>query len=107
MPIPLFVAALVFAGLEYTSFTESRRYALAGLIFGICTFFIWHTSPWMVLLAIPAAFTAMLGGWIGRWIYHLLIEPTMITIMKFLLICTAQIPATLGIVDLFMRRTTP
>jgi len=106
VPIPLIIAALVFVGLEHTSFNEIRRYAIAGVIFGISTFFIWHTSPWMILLAIPAGLTAALGSWIGNWIYHLLEKPSFIGLMKFVLVCCAQIPAISGVIDLFMRRTT-
>jgi hypothetical protein len=106
VPIPIMIAALVFAALERTSLSEIRRYAIAGVIFGIFTFFIWHTSPWMILLAIPAGLTAALGSWIGNWIYRLLEKPSFIGLMKLVLVCCAQIPAVCGLVDLYMRRTT-
>jgi hypothetical protein len=106
VPIPLFIAALVFAGFEYTSFSLRRRYAIAGVIFAIFTFFIWHNATWMILLALPAGFTAALGSWIGSWLYGMLEKPSFVGLMKFLLICCAQIPAVSGVVDLFMRRTT-
>ncbi len=107
VPIPLFAAVVTFYLLERTSFREDRVYAITGLVFGVCTFFIWHSASWMVLLAIPAIVTMMLGGWIGKWLYQVIEKPSLETLMRFLLTTCAQIPAILGVVDLMMRRTTP
>ncbi|GCE24737.1 hypothetical protein KDA_02210 [Dictyobacter alpinus] len=107
IPIPLFVAALVYTLLRQSSFKENRILLISGFIFGICTFFIWHNSPWMLLLALPAAVTMLFGAWLGNYIYNIMEKPRMETLMSFLLATCAQIPAVLGIVDLFMRRATP
>ncbi|HEY7419480.1 MAG TPA: hypothetical protein VH593_30135, partial [Ktedonobacteraceae bacterium] len=107
IPIPLVVAALVFMGLQRSSFRESRRYAIAGLVFGCCTFLIWHTSPWFLVPALLAIIIMPLGARIGAWICDLILQPTFAGLMRFVLICCAQIPAALGVVDLILRRTTP
>jgi hypothetical protein len=106
VPIPIVIGALTFMALEHTSFSSRYRYAIMGVVFGLFTFLIWHNSPWMIFLAIPAGLTAALGSWIGEWIYGLLEAPTFIGLMKLVLICCAQIPAVSGVIDLFMRRTT-
>ena len=107
LPIPLFVAVVAFSLLEHSSFREERIFALSGLIFGICTFFIWHSATWMVLLAVPAAATMVLGARLGKWIYQIIEKPRMDTLLRLLLTTCAQIPAVLGVIDLIMRRTTP
>lgn len=107
VPIPLFVTALLYEGLRHTSFTEGRMFVVCGLFFGLCTTAIWHTTPWMALLAIPAAATMWLGSWIGKWIYRLIEKPSLPGLVKFLLIVCAQLPAFLGIIDLFLRHATP
>jgi hypothetical protein len=107
LPIPLFVAVVTFWLLEHSSLREGRIFTLSGLIFGICTFFIWHSANWMVLLAIPAAATMVLGARLGTWIYQVIEKPHMDTLLRLLLTTCAQIPAVLGVIDLVMRRTTP
>ncbi len=107
LPIPLFIAVVAFWLLEHSSFREGRIFALSGLIFGICTFFIWHSANWMVLLAMPAAATMVLGARLGKWIYQVIEKPRMDTLLRLLLTTCAQIPAILGVIDLIMRRTTP
>ncbi|GER86018.1 hypothetical protein KDW_01800 [Dictyobacter vulcani] len=107
MPIPLFVAAIVYSVLCHSSFKHNRILIISGLVFSICTFCIWHTSSWMILLAIPACATMLLGAWIGNYIYNIMEKPRLETLVSFLLATCAQIPAVLGIVDLFMRRATP
>ena len=107
LPIPLFVAVVTFSLLRRSSLREGRVFALSGLIFGICTFFIWHSANWMVLLAIPAAATMVLGAWLGKWIYQVIEKPRLETLLRLLLTTCAQIPAVLGVIDLVMRRTTP
>jgi hypothetical protein len=107
VPIPLFVAVVTFSLLRRTSFREDRIFAICGLVFGVCTFFIWHSANWMILLAIPAAATMMLGAWTGKWLYHVIEKPSLETLMRFLLTTCAQLPAILGVIDLFMRNTTP
>ncbi|GAC1666360.1 MAG: hypothetical protein PVS3B1_02490 [Ktedonobacteraceae bacterium] len=76
-------------------------------MFGVCTFFIWHSANWMILLAIPAGATMILGSQIGKWIYQVIEKPRLETLLRLLLTTCAQIPAALGVVDLIMRRTTP
>lgn len=107
VPIPLFIAALVVYTLQRGSFFGIRPYAIAGVIFGFCTFCIWHTASWEIVLALPAACTMVIGSWVGRWIYTLVDRPTFETFMRLLLTNCAQIPAALGVVDLFLRRLTP
>ncbi len=107
MPIPLFVAVLAFELLQRSSFTENRVYAICGAIFALCAYSVWHTTLWMILLAIPAALTMVSGAWIGKWLYQLLEKPTFEKLIKFMLISCAQLPAILGIVDLLLRRATP
>ncbi|GCE12616.1 hypothetical protein [Tengunoibacter tsumagoiensis] len=107
LPIPLFAAVLTFTLLHRTSFTETRCYLLSGIVFGVCTFGIWHDTPWKVLLALPAALTVLGGSYVGKWLYRLMEKPTLEDLMRFLLITCAQIPALLGVVDLFLRRSTP
>ncbi|GAC1363455.1 MAG: hypothetical protein NVS2B12_32760 [Ktedonobacteraceae bacterium] len=105
LPIPLFVAALVFEILRHTRLGQLSIFAWCGLAFGICTFGIWHTSIWMLLLILPGTFTFVLGTKFGRVLFQLIEEPTLDNVMKFLLITCAQVPAILGVVDLIMRRT--
>jgi len=107
VPIPLFLAVVVFSLLEHSSFNLRRCLALTGIVFGIGSFFIWHTSPWMVLLALTATLTTPLGFWLGQRVFNMIEHPTLETLMQFLLSTCAQAPAALGIVDLFMRRATP
>lgn len=107
LPIPLFVAVVTFWLLEHSSFREGRIFALSGLIFGVCTFFIWHSANGMVLLAMPAAATMVLGARLGKWIYQVIEKPRMETLLRLLLTTCAQIPAILGVIDLIIRRTTP
>ena len=107
VPIPLFVAVITYTILGYSSFKENRILILTGIVFSICTFAIWHTTPWMLLLAVPAGVTLLLGAWLGNYIYDMIEKPRLETLMHFLLATCAQIPATLGIIDLFMRRITP
>jgi hypothetical protein len=107
VPIPLMVAVLSYALLKRTKFNERWIMILTGMLFGVCTFFIWHSSPWFILLAIPAGFTMLIGGWIGNRIYDIIEKPTVDILTRFLLSTCAQAPAILGIVDLFMRRMTP
>jgi hypothetical protein len=98
---------VIYAALRNTSFREDRMLAIAGFCFGLCTFLIWHSAGWMILLAVPAAVLLPLGGWIGKWLYHSILEkPTVVTLAKFLSLTCMWIPALLGIIDLFMRATT-
>ena len=107
VPIPLFLVALVYVVLRRTSFREDRMLVIAGFCFGIGTFLIWHSTPWMMLLAVPAAVLVAFGGWIGKWLYRSILEkPTVVTLAKFLLLVCMWIPAVLGVVDLLMRTTT-
>ncbi len=107
IPIPLLIAALLFEGLQRTSFRERRCYAIAGLVFGCCTFLIWHADLWFIVLALLAAVIMPIGARIGTWLYALVEKPTFGGLLRFVLICCAQIPAALGVVDLILRRTTP
>lgn len=107
LPIPLFVAVLAFTILQKTSFTESHCYIICGAIFGLCAFAIWHVSPWMALLSIPAGITMWIGSKAGKWLYDLIEKPTLEDLMRFLMTTCAQIPGLLGVVDLILRRTTP
>jgi hypothetical protein len=106
VPIPLMVAVVCFYLFERSSLNRRRNLALTGIIFGLCAFFIWHTSSWMSLLALSAIVTTPLGFWLGQRIFTMIEHPTMETLMQFLLSTCAQFPAALGIVDLFMRRNT-
>lgn len=76
VPIPLFLAAVCLTILRQSRLTENRMYLLTGFIFAICTFLIWNTTNFMILLAFPASFTMMLGSWIGRWLYNFMEKPT-------------------------------
>ncbi|GCF07387.1 hypothetical protein [Dictyobacter arantiisoli] len=107
MPIPILIASVLYVLLRHTSFQDNRILIVTGIVFGICTFAIWHTAPWMLLLALPAGATLPLGAWLGNFLYDIIEKPRLETLMRFLLATCAQIPAVLGIVDLFMRRATP
>ncbi len=107
LPIPLFVAALLFEILRHTSLNRLTILATCGFVFSVCTFGIWHTSIWMLLLAIPGTITFVLGTKLGQLLFNLIEKPTLENVMKFLLLCFAELPAILGIVDLIMRRTVP
>ncbi len=107
IPIPLFLAVIVYTALSHSSFKENRVLVLTGIVFGIGTFAIWHTGLWMILLALPAGAGMLFGVWLGNYIYDMIEKPHLDTLMYFLLATCAQIPAALGIVDLFMRRATP
>jgi hypothetical protein len=107
IPIPLFVAVIMYTILSYSSLKENRIFILTGIIFGLCTFAIWHAALWMILLTLPAGATLLFGAWLGNYIYDMIEKPRLETLMHFLLATCAQIPAVLGIVDLFMRRATP
>jgi hypothetical protein len=107
LPIPLLLAVIMFTLLKCTSFREGRIFAISGLLFGIGTFFIWHSANWMILLAIPAAVTMVFGAKIGKWIYQVIEKPRFDTLLRLLLTTCAQMPAVLGVIDLIMRKTTP
>jgi len=107
LPIPLFVAVILFMLLKRSSFREGRIFAISGLVFGCLTFFIWHSANWMILLAIPAAVIMVLGSWVGKLIYKIVEKPRLDMLLRLLLTTCAQIPAILGVIDLIMRKTTP
>jgi hypothetical protein len=107
IPIPLFATTVVFELLRRTKRRETYCYALCGDFFGLCTCTIWHTSPWMFLLALPATLLIVVGSRIGTWLYSMLETPTLEKLATFLLISYTQVPAILGVVDLILRRTTP
>ncbi len=107
VPIPLFAAALIDIALGKMGLSESWTQMTTGAIFGVLTFFIWHTSPLMVLLAIPAAPIMVLGSRIGRWVYCMLEKPKWSDMRLYFLMACAEIPAFLGIVDLILRKTIP
>ena len=105
VPIPLFVGALCYTILRRSSLTENRVYLVTGVFFGFCTFLVWHNTNWMVLLAIPAGVTMMLGSWLGRWFYGLMEKPSTEKLMRFMSIACGFIPASWGIIDLILRNT--
>ena len=107
VPVPLFVAAVISTLLWRSSFAENRVYILTGTIFAVCTFLIWHNNNLMLLLAIPAAFTMVLGSWIGQWFYGLMERPSTEKLMRFMSIACGMLPACWGIVDLVLRHVTP
>ncbi|GHO87697.1 hypothetical protein [Dictyobacter formicarum] len=107
VPIPLFLAAVVFELCRRLRFSESCCYIMCGAIFSLCTFAIWHTTLWMLLLVPMATGTLFGGSRIGNWFYSMLNKPTLDKLTTFLLIFCAQIPTALGVIDLILRRTTP
>jgi hypothetical protein len=107
VPIPLFVAVLIYQGLRRTSFTENRIYVICGTIFGLCTYAIWHFASWEIWLAVVAGLTMLYGSWIGRWLYRLLEKPTFAGLMRLLLTTCVLVPAPLGLIDLCLRWSTP
>jgi hypothetical protein len=107
VPIPLFVAVLIYQGLRPTSFTENRIYVICGTVFGLCTYAIWHFAFWEIWLAVVAGLTMLYGSWIGRWLYRLLEKPTFAGLMRLLLTICILVPAPLGLIDLCLRWSTP
>jgi hypothetical protein len=107
VPIPLVVAVLCYKALERTSFSEYRVFGICGFVFGSCTFAIWHVTLWAALAVLPAVGTMMLGAWVGKRLYRMIEKPSLGGLLTFLLISCAQIPAVLGLVDLFLRHSTP
>jgi len=105
VPIPLFIASVLFLVLEKTSLEERWKWILNGAFFALLTFCIWHTSLWMILLVIPAAPLMLLGARVGKKIYSVLEKPHFKDILSIILVSNAQIPAALGVVDLILRRT--
>lgn len=107
VPIPLFVAVVICELLRRTSFTESRIYIICGIIFGLCTYAIWHIASWEIWLAIAAGLTMLYGSWVGKWLYRLLEKPTFGGVMRLLLTTCVLLPVPLGLVDLCLRWSTP
>jgi hypothetical protein len=107
VPIPLFVAVIVYKLLYRTSFTENRIYVICGMIFGLCTYAIWHVASWEAWLVVVAGLTMLYGSWIGKWLYHMLEKPTFKKVMCWLLTTCVLLPVPLGLVDLCLRWATP
>jgi len=107
VPIPLFVVVIVCELLRRTSFTENRIYVICGVIFGLCTYSIWHFASWEIWLAIGAGLTMLYGSWIGKWLYRLLEKPTFAGVMRLLLTTCVLVPIPLGVIDLCLRWSTP
>lgn len=107
VPIPLLAAAIVDFTLREMGLSEFWTRMTTGAIFGVLVFFIWHSSPLMVLLTIPAAPIMVLGTTIGRWIYRVLENPTCSDISMLLFTACSELPAFFGAVDLILRRTIP
>jgi hypothetical protein len=107
VPIPLFLAALCFMLLQRINFAEKPSYMVTGIIFAICSFLIWHDTPLMLLLVIPAPFLILFGAWAGRWIYDLMENPTSKKVLIYIGITFGSIPAFWGIIDLILRHTIP
>ncbi len=103
VPIPLFLAAVCLTILRQSRLTENRMYLFTGFIFAMCTFLIWNTTNFMILLAFPASFTMMLGSWIGRWLYNFMEKPTSEKFVLFLCIACGLIPTFWGTIDLILR----
>jgi hypothetical protein len=107
VPIPLLVAAVVSKLLHRTSFTENRIHVICGIIFGLCTYAIWHFATWEIWLSVIAGLTMLYGSWIGKWIYRLLEKPTFGGVMRFLGTACVLMPIPLGLLDLCLRWSTP
>jgi hypothetical protein len=107
VPIPLLVAAVVCELLRRTSFTENRIYVICGMIFGLCTYAIWHFAAWEICLALAASLTMLYGSWIGKWLYRLLEKPTFGGIGRLLLTTCVLVPVPLGVIDICLRWSTP
>ncbi|GLV56765.1 hypothetical protein KDH_36040 [Dictyobacter sp. S3.2.2.5] len=107
VPEPLFLAAVVFEICRRCGLREQFCYIICGVVFSCCTFAIWHTMFWMILLVPPAIGTMLIGARIGNWFYSMLSQPTPDKLATFLLFFCAQIPTFQGVIDLILRRTTP
>jgi hypothetical protein len=107
IPIPLFVAVVTYEVMRRTSFTENRIYIICGVIFGLCTYAVWHIASWEIGLALAAGLTMLYGSWMGKWLYRLLEKPTFAGLMRLLFVTCVLIPAPLGVIDLCLRWSTP
>ena len=107
VPIPLFAAGLIDLTLRKIGLSEFWTEMTTGAIFGILVFFIWHSSPIMILLAIPAGAIMVLSSTVGRWIYRVLEKPRWSHVLILLFTACSELPAFFGAVDLILRRTIP
>ena len=107
VPIPLFAAGIIDLTLRKIGLSEFWTEMTTGAIFGILVFFIWHSSPIMILLAIPAGAIMVLSSTVGRWIYRVLEKPRWSHVLILLFTACSELPAFFGAVDLILRRTIP
>jgi hypothetical protein len=107
VPIPLLLAAICYTLLQQINIAEKPAYMATGMIFAICTFFIWHNSNLMLLLVIPAPFLMVFGAWVGRCFYSLMEHPTSQKVVLYIIITSGTIPAFWGAIDLTLRHSIP
>lgn len=106
--LPFWLPSALFLLLIAVKVPERWAYAAGGVLFALMTFGIWGTegSPafWLI---IPAAPAAMLGAWIGRWIYQRISQPTDgAQTLRLILLLGVAVPFVTGVIDLVLRAAT-
>ena len=102
-PIPIFPTALIDYILRRKGWSNVVTKVLNGALFAFLTFCIWHNTPVMGLLVIPAAPLILLGDTISTWIYGVLEKPRWSDIVILLLTACSELPAFIGVIDLILR----
>lgn len=107
LPLPLLPATLALLLGGRVGLSEGRSYVLAGLVFGVCTWLVWGTAGWSLLLALPAASATAVGARLGARVYRLLERPTPVSAWTLTLLVVGAVPLVTGAVDLALRLLTP
>lgn len=104
LPLPFLPAALALTAGSANGRAPRRVWWIAGALFGIFTLTFCRAS----LLLLPLAVLAMgIGAGVGERIYNLLEMPTEHAVKRFVMIAALGVPSFLGIIDLFLRASTP
>ncbi|HYU20209.1 MAG TPA: hypothetical protein VEQ11_16090 [Chloroflexota bacterium] len=106
LPLPLLPAGMVLGGLIALRVPEQWAWSVAGVAFGLCVLLVWGARPPQIALALLAAPATVLGSSIGQRAYRVLEDPSRAGV-KMLALAGVGVPFLFGLVDLYLRHTTP
>ena len=104
LPVPYLAAALALVVLRAARLGDRWAWAGGGVAFGLLAARFWGQDP---LLILPAALALVVGAHLGARIFDLLERPTARGVTTLVGLLGVGIPATLGVVDLWLRAHTP
>ncbi len=106
LPLPIFPVTVLYVALTKTCLSDRQRWPICGWTFGLLVFLFWGRQPATLLLAILSGPIMLGGAQFGKRLYHSLVDPNRRAVV-IILLATIGIPAALGLLDLFLRSTTP